>query len=408
MRREVRFENALGTTLAGALELPAGRVRGVALFAHCFTCSAQSHGARRVSLALAAAGIATLRFDFTGLGRSGGDFADSHFGANVEDLIAAAAHLEATVGAPAILIGHSLGGAAVIAAAGRLPSVRAVVTIGAPFDPAHVLHQLGSSADAVAATGMGEVTIAGRSFAIRRDFLDAVAGQDQAGRLAGLKRALLVLHAPGDTIVGIDNARRIFEAARHPKSFIVLDGADHLLTDAAHAAYAAAIVATWVEPYLPPAQTIDPVPEGRVRVTAGDGKFVQIVDSAGHSFLADEPVGIGGGDLGPTPYDLLLAALGTCTAMTLKIVAARENIPLTGVSVELRHARHHADDSAAAMAERPRLEVLTRAISPVGDLTEAQRTRLLSVADRCPVHRTIESGPRIETILTPPAAPAAG
>lgn len=400
MRRDVSFQNNTGVTLAGVLELPAGRIRAVALFAHCFTCSAQSHGARRVSLALAAAGIATLRFDFTGLGRSGGAFADSHFGANVEDLIAAAGHLEATVGAPAVLIGHSLGGAAVIAAAGRLASVKAVVTIGAPFDPAHVLHQLSNSAE-VAATGIGEVTIAGRSFAIRRDFLDAVQGQDQAARLAALKRALLVMHAPGDTTVGIDDARLIYEAARHPKSFVTLDGADHLLNDAADAAYAAAIIAAWVEPYLPPAPAIEPVAEGRVRVTSGDGKFVQIVDSSGHSFLADEPTGIGGGDLGPTPYDLLLAALGTCTAMTLKLVAAREAIPLTGVAVELRHQRVHADDCAGATAGTPHIEVLTRAITPQGDLTDAQRQRLLAVADRCPVHRTLEGRPRIETMLTP-------
>ena len=400
MRREVKFQNASGTTLAGSLEMPAGRVRGVALFAHCFTCSAQSHGARRISLALAAAGIACLRFDFTGLGRSGGTFADSHFGANVEDLVAAAGHLGPTVGAPAVLIGHSLGGAAVIAAAARLPSVKAVVTIGAPFDPAHVLHLLGGCAETVATTGSGEVNIGGRSFAIRRDFLDAVQGQDQAGRLAGLKRALLVLHAPTDDTVGIDNARAIFEAAKHPKSFVALDGADHLLNDAAHAAYASAIIAAWVEPYLPLPAALEPVAEGRVRVTSGEGKFVQIVDSAGHSFLADEPTGIGGSDLGPTPYDLLLASLGTCTAMTLKIVAARENIPMTGVAVELRHERRHAGDSEATGGQ-PRLELLHRAISPMGDLDDAQRARLLAVADRCPVHRTLEGQPRIETSLTP-------
>ncbi len=401
MRRDVSFQNAAGIALAGSLEMPAGRVRAVALFAHCFTCSAQSHGARRVSLALAAAGIATLRFDFTGLGRSGGAFADSHFGANVEDLVAAAGHLAGTVGAPAILIGHSLGGAAVIAAAERLPAVRAVVTIGAPFDPAHVLHQLGSDAAKVAEAGSGEVTIGGRAFTIRRDFLEAVQDHDQAARLAGLRRALLVLHAPTDAIVGIDNARRIFEAARHPKSFVTLDGADHLLTDAACASYAASIIAAWVEPYLPAAAAVLPVEEGRVRVTSGDGRFVQIVDSSGHSFLADEPPGVGGSNLGPSPYDLLLAALGTCTSMTLKIVAEREHVPLTGVSVTLHHERRHADDAAACMGgTAPRIEVLHRTISVTGDLGEAQLARLRVVADRCPVHRTLESRPAIETTLT--------
>ena len=263
MAREVRFENRAGVSLAGSLELPPGRVRAVALFAHCFTCTQASHGARRVTNALAAHGIATLRFDFTGLGKSGGDFADSHFGANVDDLVAAAAHLEQTIGAPSILIGHSLGGAAVIAAAARVPAARAVVTIGAPFDPAHALHHI-SAEDAarIEAEGVGTVAIGGRPFRVSRDFLDAAKGQDQATRLAHLKKALLVLHAPTDVVVGIDNAKAIYEAARHPKSFVALDGADHLLTDAACAAYAASIIAAWVEPFLLPAQEPDALPEG--------------------------------------------------------------------------------------------------------------------------------------------------
>ena len=400
MRRDVRFPNAAGTLLSGSIELPAGRIRAVALFAHCFTCSAQSHGARRVSLALAMEGIATLRFDFTGLGKSEGAFADSHFGANVDDLVAAADHLRAELGAPAILIGHSLGGAAVIAAAARIAECKAVVTIGAPFDPAHVLHQLGDRAERVLAAGEAEVAIGGRPFTIRRDFLEAVEGQDQAARLADLKRALLVLHAPTDATVGIDNARQIYAAAKHPKSFVALDGADHLLTDAAHAGYAARMIAAWVEPFLPPAGTLNAVPEGRVRVTSGEGRFVQIVDVAGHSFLADEPASVGGDALGPTPYDLLLASLGSCTAMTLQIVAAREGIPLENVSVLLNHERRHADDTAASDG-RPRIEVLTRDIALGGTLTEAQRARLLEIADKCPVHRTLEGGPIIETRLVP-------
>jgi putative redox protein len=396
MRRDVRFPNASGSLLAGSIEMPAGRVRAVALFAHCFTCSAQSHGARRVSLALATEGIATLRFDFTGLGKSEGDFADSHFGANVDDLVAAADHLRATIGAPTILIGHSLGGAAVIAAASRIVEVKAVVTIGAPFDPAHVLHQLGDGAERVLAAGEAEVAIGGRPFTIRRDFLEAVEGQDQAARLANLKCALLVLHAPTDATVGIENARMIFEAARHPKGFIALDGADHLLTDPAQAGYAATMIAAWVEPFLPRPGALNQVPEGRVRVASGEGKFVQIVDSAGHSFLADEPESVGGSALGPTPYDLLLASLGTCTAMTIQLVAAREGIPLEGVSVLLDHERRHADDCDSTTG---RIEVLTREIALSGDLSDAQRARLLEIANKCPVHRTLESGPHVETRL---------
>lgn len=398
--REVRFENATGVTLVGSLELPPGRVRAVALFAHCFTCTQASHGARRVSMALANHGIATLRFDFTGLGKSEGEFVDSHFGANVDDLVAAARHLEATIGAPSILIGHSLGGAAVIAAAERVPSARAVVTIGAPFDPAHVLHQI-DAADAarIEADGVGTVAIGGRPFRVSRDFLDAVKGQDQATRLAHLKKALLVLHAPTDQVVGIENAKAIYDAAKHPKSFVALDGADHLLTEAERAIYAASIIAAWVEPFLLPAKAPDALPEGCVRVASGEGPFVQLIDASGHTFLADEPARSGGSDLGPTPYDLLLAALGACTAMTIELVARAEDIPVAGVEVLLRHERRHADDSAAAMDGRPRLEILHREIRLEGELTPQQRDRMLVIANKCPVHRTLESCPTVETKL---------
>lgn len=400
MRRTVEFTNTSGLKLAGRLEMPAGRVRAVALFAHCFTCTANSHGARRVSVALAEHGIATLAFDFTGLGKSEGSFADSHFAANVDDLVAAAAYLRDTIEAPAILIGHSLGGAAVIAAAARIPESRAVVTIGAPFDPAHVLHQLGDQVAAVREKGQAEVTIGGRPFEVSSAFLDAVEGHDQAGRLAQLKRALLVLHAPTDATVGIENAGQIFDAARHPKSFVSLHGADHLLTSPEPAAYAAAMIAAWVDPFLPPARERDAPDEGDVRVTATDGKFLQIVDSSGHSFLSDEPAAVGGTNLGPTPYDLLLAGLGSCTSMTIKLVATRENIPLEGVSVTLRHSRCHAVDCAETGEGRPKIEVIDRQISLVGPaLTEAHKARLLVIADKCPVHRTLESHPIIKTRL---------
>lgn len=399
MRRDVDFTNAAGVRLAGRLEMPPGRVRAVALFAHCFTCTANSHGARRISIALAAHGIATLAFDFTGLGKSEGSFADSHFAANVDDLVAAAAHLRDTTGAPAILIGHSLGGAAVIAAAGDIPECKAVVTIGAPFDPAHVLHQLGDQVDKVRAAGQAEVTIGGRPFEVSSAFLDAVEGHDQAGRLATLKRALLVMHAPTDATVGIENAGQIFDAAKHPKSFISLDRADHLLTQPAAAAYAASMIAAWVEPFLAPPLERDAPPEGHVRVTATEAKFTQIVDSSGHSFLADEPLTMGGTDLGPTPYDLLLSGLGACTSMTIKLVAEREGIPLEGVSVTLDHSRCHSEDCQATGEGRPKIEVIERRIALTGTLTEQQRARLLVIADKCPVHRTLESHPVIKTRL---------
>lgn len=400
MRREVEFRNAVGHVLRGRLELPPGQMRAVALFAHCFTCTIQSHGARRISTALAERGIATLAFDFTGLGRSEGQFADSHFGMNVSDLIAAAGYLRDTIGAPSILVGHSLGGAAVIAAAGDIPEVRGVATIGAPFDPAHVLHQLGDQVARVRELGQAEISIGGRPFDVSSAFLDAVEGQDQGNRLAHLKRALLVMHAPTDAIVGIENAGDIFTAARHPKSFVSLDQADHLLTRPQDAAYAAAMIAAWVEPYLPARPERDAPPEGHVRVTTTDAKFATIVDSSGHSFIADEPLRVGGEDLGPTPYDLLLSALGTCTAMTIKMVAGREQIPLTNVEVTLEHQRCHSDDCAAPAEGRARIEVINRRIHLSGDdLTDAHRNRLLVIADKCPVHRTLESDPIIRTSL---------
>lgn len=397
MKREVRFPNADGVMLAGSLDLPPGRIRGVALFAHCFTCTAQSHAARRVSLALAEQGIATLRFDFTGLGASEGAFADSHFSANVADLVAAAGFLGGDVGAPAILIGHSLGGAAVIAAAERIPSASAVVTIAAPFDPRHVLHLIEGADDL--GDEPREVAIGGRPFRIGRDFLASVEGHDQAERLARLKRALLVLHSATDATVSVENARAIFEAAKHPKSFVALDGADHLLTDANQASYVAQIIAAWVQPFLAPAMPVDAVPEGHVRVTSTEAKFVQIVESAGHSLLADEPIANGGSDLGPTPYDLLLAALGSCTAMTLRLVAEREAIPLEGVAVTLHHGRRHADDCAAAAGKSTQIEVIERTVTLEGDLTPAQRDRMLDIADKCPVHRTLTGDLRVETRL---------
>ncbi|MDH7975306.1 bifunctional alpha/beta hydrolase/OsmC family protein [Sphingomonas sp. AR_OL41] len=399
MRRTMRFHNADGIKLHGALELPPGRIRAVALFAHCFTGSSAHIGARRITTALAANGIATLAFDFTGLGKSEGSFADSDFDANVADLIAAAAHLRSEMLAPAILVGHSLGGAAVIAAAEHIPEAKAVVTIGAPFDPAHVLHQLGDGVERVREQGVGEVAIGGRPFTVTRDFIAAAEHQDQAARLARLKRALLVMHAPTDTTVGIENAGKIFVAAKHPKSFIALEGADHLLTVPGAASYAASIIAAWSEAYLPAATCPAAMPEGHVTVTGAEGKFLQIVDAGGHSFLADEPLSSGGTALGPTPYDLLLSALGTCTSMTIELVAARENIPLEGQTVTLEHRRCHGDDCAADGGEHPKLELIERVITLSGPLTEQQRNRLLVVADKCPVHRTLEGGVTIRTSL---------
>lgn len=392
----IRFPGADGQMLAASLEMPVGPVRAVALFAHCFTCTMRSHAARRVTAALAAEGIATLRFDFTGLGGSEGDFANTGFAANVEDLVAAAAHLQATIGAPAVLIGHSLGGAAVLAAAPRIASVKAVVTIGAPFDPAHVLHNIKGDLDAIRRDGAGDVTIGGRAFRLAARFLDATTGDDPGPRIGRLGRALLVLHAPTDDTVGIENARLIFDAARHPKSFVTLDRADHLLTDNADPAYVAKLIASWVERYLP-AQAAEPVADGEVLVGNANGKFGTSIRFRHHHLLADEPAEVGGEDAGPTPYDLLLGALGACTSMTLKLYAAREDIPLENVTVRLSHSRNHSEDCAHVIEPGTRIEAIDRTIALTGPLTDVQRGKLIEIADRCPVHRTITGHLHIHT-----------
>ena len=393
----VEFIGAGGHRLAARLERPIGPVRAVALFAHCFTCTMRSHAATRITAALAAAGIATLRFDFTGLGGSDGDFANAGFVADVADILAAAAHLRETIGAPALLLGHSLGGAAVLAAAEQIPEVIGVATIGAPFDPAHVLDTIRGDLDAIEREGSGEVTIGGRSFRIGAQFLRSVRASEPGARIARLDRALLVLHAPLDDVVGIDNARLIFDAARHPKSFVSLDDADHLLNRRADALYAASIIATWAERYLPPEAEGPMVAEGEVLAGNAGGKFGTVVRTHLHSLLADEPPGVGGEDAGPSPYDLLLGALGACTSMTLKLYAAREGLPLENVSVRLTHDRNHAADCDHCLDPHSKIEAIHRTIELTGPLGDADRARLMAIADKCPVHRTLTGELHIHT-----------
>ena len=387
------FTGAKGQRLDGRLEKPLyAEPKSAAIFAHCFTCTKQNLAATRIATALAERGIAVLRFDFTGLGGSEGEFANAGFGTDVNDLVAAAKALADAGMAPELLVGHSLGGAAVIAAAGQVPQAKAVATLNAPFDVEHVFEQFDKvSLERILKEGEGDVDLAGRRFRIARDFVEAGRHQPQAERLAKLDRALLVLHAPLDETVGIENASEIFQAARHPKSFVSLDGADHLLTAPGSAEYAADVIAAWASHYLTPAEA----PEasklaGTVAVSTAGGKFAQWVRTPTHSFIADEPVSYGGSDHGPTPYDLLLAALGTCTSMTIKMYADRKNIPLEKVRIELEHSRDHHQDCVDCEAGGPPLQVIDRAIELTGDLTEEQRERLIEIADRCPVHRTLE------------------
>jgi putative redox protein len=401
------FPNSRGHQLTGLLESPVGEPSAYALFAHCFTCSKDSRAAKRIAGALAARGIAVLRFDFTGLGSSEGDFANTDFSSNVEDLVAAADHLRLVRRAPSLLIGHSLGGAAVLAAAGRIPEVDAVATIGAPSDPGHVANLFGDRLAEIRERGEGEVVLAGRAFCIRREFLDDISEQNLLAEVARLRTPLLILHAPGDQVVSVDSASRIFGAARHPKSFVSLDDADHLLTRRRDAVYAADVIAAWSERYIATTDnTTAPGPgpgDGPRAVEVsetGMGTFQQTVTTGPHHLIADEPVDVGGLDTGPSPYDLLLAALGACTTMTLRMYADRKALPLNRVSVRLQHSTIHASDCESCETRQGKIDRIDRVITLEGDLDDAQRTRLLEIADKCPVHRTLHSEVQINTELS--------
>jgi len=394
------FPNAKGEKLAAVLDLPVGTPRAYALFAHCFTCGKNVVAAKRIADALTALGIAVLRFDFTGIGSSEGEFSNTTFSSNVGDLVAAADHLRKMRQAPALLIGHSLGGAAVLAAASAVAEARAVVTIAAPFDPAHVTHLFKDKLDAIGTEGEVEVALAGRPFRIRREFLDDVAQHKLAEHIGKLRKALLIFHAPTDDTVGIENATQIFIAAKHPKSFISLAGADHLLTKRSDAVYVANVLAAWAERYLdtaPMAVASEEQPRQVVVTETGGGKFQQSIAIGPHRLTADEPVAAGGLDSGPGPYDLLLSALGACTSMTMRLYAHHKKLPLERVSVTLSHAKIHAQDCEECETKEGKIDRIERAITMTGNLSDEQRARLLEIADKCPVHRTLHSEVNIRT-----------
>ena len=398
----LRISNADGHALAARLDLPDwGEPVAYALFAHCFTCSKDLHAVRRVGAALAERGIGVLAVDFTGLGMSEGDFEDTTFSTTVSDLVCAAEHLAETRAAPQLLIGHSLGGAAVLAAAGRIPSVRAVATIGAPCDPEHVRHHFADQEADIVRDGQAVIDLGGRPFTIRRQFLDDLDSHAaMRDRIAGLDAALLVFHSPQDQTVGIEQARHIYDAARHPKSFVSLDGADHLLTDPADARYVADVLAAWAGRSLCPPDDARGGAYDDPTVTAevGASGFRTALAARGFEVVADEPASVGGTESGPTPYDLLGMALGACTAMTLRMYADRKSLPLAGVRVEVAHAKVHADDCERCATEGGRLDRLTRTIRLSGDLSDSDRQRLVEIADRCPVHRTLEGEVDVVTV----------
>ena len=401
--QRIEFTGSQGEPLAGRLDTPDVHPKAWAVFAHCFTCSKDSKAAAYVARSLTEAGYGVLRFDFTGLGGSGGDFANTHFSSNVDDLVAAADWLRAQHGPPALLIGHSLGGAAALAAAARVNDCKAVATLGAPCDPAHVTHQLGTELAVIEAEGQASVLLGGRRFTVKRSFVEDLADQPQSERIRNLGRPLLVLHAPGDDTVKVDNARRIFDVAQHPKSFVALDGADHLLNRAEDARFAAGVIAAWARRYvdaagLPVAPKeaaqagTSSADDGVVLVSErGTGRFTQTVAAGRHQFLMDEPAAMGGDDEGPAPYEMLNAALGACTAMTVRMYANRKGWPLDSVRVALVHDKVHASDCATCETEEGRIDRIVRVVELKGGLSEAQRVRLMEIADRCPVHQTLHA-----------------
>lgn len=399
------FDNGRGQRLAAILDRPVDdRPLAYAVFAHCFTCSKSYKAVRHISRALAAEGFAVLSFDFTGLGESEGDFADTSFISNVDDVVAAAEFLTENHGAPSILIGHSLGGAAVMMAASRIPTATAVVTLAAPASLDHLSEILDPARPEVERAGVAEILLAGRRIRIGRALLRDLTEVEMDRAIAGLGRALLVMHSPADEVVAINNASKIFTTARHPKSFVSLDRADHLLSRAEDSRYAAGVIANWSKKYLPDHQQEVKLPtpgDNRVIARTGPSGYRTEILANGHPLVADEPVAVGGTNTGPSPYELLAAALGACTTMTLRMYADRKRWPLDDVEVRLRHAKIHCDDCAEASKGRPKIDHISRELVLEGPLDADQRARLLEIADRCPVHRTLHSEVRVTTTLAP-------
>ena len=402
----VSFISDTGQTLYGKLEIAPIKSSIYAIFAHCFTCSKNSHAAKRISKALANHHINVLRFDFTGIGESSGSLSDSHFKANISDIIAAAKFLEKNYSSPQLLVGHSLGGAAILAAANKITSVKAVSTIGAPFDPSHVKKHFRAAVDELKAEDTTvAVSIGGKNFEISRDFLNHLEDHDQINTIKNLHLPILVFHSPQDQIVPISNAKQIFEAAHHPKSFISLDDADHLLTKAKDASFVATSLAAWALRYI---ETEKPSIKTRrqIHIHGNDNYLQQRIEIGEHHVFADEPIAFGGTDQGPTPYELLLASLGSCTAMTLIMYAKRKNWPLGDIHVTLTHNRVHAKDCELSENETGLIDVIERNIEIQNDLGQENMERLRQIADRCPVHKTMSQRPIIKTKINAPSKKA--
>ena len=397
----VTFENQKGETLSGILDLPTEEPVAYALFAHCFTCSKNLRAASNIARALNDERIAVLRFDFTGLGQSEGEFADTNFSSNVDDLLAAVDFLDRKHGDVSILIGHSLGGTAVLQAAEHVESAVAVATIGSPAEPAHVARMLAGHEESLRERGEAEVNLGGRPFLMKQQFVDDLEQHDVKGTIGGLRKALLIMHAPLDNIVEIDNAADLFVAAKHPKSFVSLDSADHLLSNDDDSRYAGQVLAAWASRYLPHADHGEPfrVAAGEVVARTYTDGFKTDVRAGRHTLVADEPRSVGGTNAGPSPYDLLSAALATCTSMTLHMYAAHKKLDLESVTVRVKHGKIHAVDCEDCESDSGRIDEFQRSVSLQGALSDQQRQRMLEIADRCPVHRTLEGEIKVRSKL---------
>jgi uncharacterized OsmC-like protein/pimeloyl-ACP methyl ester carboxylesterase len=395
---KMNFPGSHGTALAARLDWPASKPKALALFAHCFTCSKDLFAASRIAGELTQRDFAVCRFDFTGLGMSEGEFANTNFSSNVQDLLAAAAHLREKVMPAGVLIGHSLGGAAVLAAAADLTEVRAVATIGAPSDAVHVTNNFAAHVGEIRAKGEATVSLAGRNFTIKRQFLEDVEGTRLHDRIASMRKALLIFHSPIDATVGIENASAIFAAAKHPKSFVSLTGADHLLSKREDAAYVAEVLSAWASRYImgtAEAAADNAVPDGEALIMeTGASKLQNAVRVGPHRLLADEPVSNGGSATGPDPYDYLNIALGACTSMTMRIYAERKQIPAGKIQVRVRHEKRKPE---GAPEGQPLIDHFQRFISIGGDVSQEDRGKLIAIANRCPVHNTLTRGSTVET-----------
>ena len=387
---KIEFTGSEEQKLTGFIDMPLDEMpHSMALFAHCFTCSKNLLAVKRISEALTDEGYGVLRFDFTGLGESEGDFSETNFGSNVADLMCAADFLREKYSAPSLLVGHSLGGAAVLHAGAAIEEVQAIATIGAPFQPEHVLHLISDSREEIEEKGEAKVDIGGRMFKIRKQFIEDLEGRDSFEIVRSMRKALLIMHSPQDNIVEIKNAADIYTAAWHPKSFVSLDGADHLLSKSADANYVGEVLGSWAKRYLEIPKEPRLKTNQQVLVRSTDNPFTSLVKAGDHIIKADEPIEMGGHDAGPSPYELLLASLGTCTVMTLKLYASHKGWNVEEIEVHLSHSKEYKEDMEATENNSSKIDLIEREIKFTGELDETQLNRLMQIADKCPVHRTL-------------------